>query len=160
MLPRWCRTITQLSKVGLQKNIVSPKELYAGYRNYSKVAAAATATVADSPVNGVSTKPEVNLLLTRWMKDLEKIFYGNVVAYNAAMLPEARQDEQENAIWRNVFSDDGSPMSNDAASSTVQATSRYVLQESYCLSLTDKEAIFSGNFIFSSLQNPLPDAMR
>ncbi|XP_042486274.1 uncharacterized protein LOC122066501 isoform X2 [Macadamia integrifolia] len=62
----------------------------------------------------------VNLLLTRWMKDLEKIFYGNVVAYNAAMLPEARQDEQENAIWRNVFSDDGSPMSNDAASSTVQ----------------------------------------
>lgn len=43
---------------------------------------------------------QVNLLLTRWMKDLEKIFYGNIVAYDAAMLPEARPDELQNVIWR------------------------------------------------------------
>ncbi|RVW72268.1 hypothetical protein CK203_054911 [Vitis vinifera] len=42
----------------------------------------------------------VNLLLTRWMKDLEKIFYGNIVAYDAAMLPEARPDELPNVIWK------------------------------------------------------------
>uniref|UniRef100_A0A7N0T9W8 Ubiquinol-cytochrome c chaperone domain-containing protein n=1 Tax=Kalanchoe fedtschenkoi TaxID=63787 RepID=A0A7N0T9W8_KALFE len=28
----------------------------------------------------------VNLMLTRWMKDLEKIFYGNIVAYDTALL--------------------------------------------------------------------------
>lgn len=43
---------------------------------------------------------QVNLLLTRWMKDLEKIFYGNIVAYDSAMLPEAKPDELANAIWR------------------------------------------------------------
>ncbi|OVA09292.1 Ubiquinol-cytochrome c chaperone [Macleaya cordata] len=46
------------------------------------------------------SKAGVNLLLTRWMKDLEKIFYGNIVAYDAAMLPEAKQDELVNVIWR------------------------------------------------------------
>lgn len=45
-------------------------------------------------------KSQVNLLLTKWMKDLEKIFYGNIVAYDAAVLPEARQDELQNVIWR------------------------------------------------------------
>jgi cytochrome b pre-mRNA-processing protein 3 len=34
------------------------------------------------------------------MKDLEKIFYGNVVAYDSAMLPEAKSDELANIIWR------------------------------------------------------------
>lgn len=46
------------------------------------------------------SKLQVNLLLIKWMKDLEKIFYGNIVAYDAAMLPEAKQDELQNVIWR------------------------------------------------------------
>ncbi|XP_042507010.1 ubiquinol-cytochrome-c reductase complex assembly factor 1 [Macadamia integrifolia] len=287
MLPRWSTVISQLSKVGLRKNMDYSKYLHVGCGNYSKVAAAATTIEADSSLHGVSTNPQVNLnklfwskpsslalapdsplrieepkyegfrrimlklllfyskqsksirganviyrriisqvdkqpiydvfylektfkttfsllvlhmwlclhrlkeegkegvelgqyvyeiynhdlelrvskagvnlLLSRWMKDLEKIFYGNVVAYNAAVLPEARQDELQKVIWRNVFSDDGSPMPNDAASVAVQAMTRYVRRESYCLSLTDKEAIFSGNFMFSSLQNLSPDAKR
>lgn len=100
------------------------------------------------------SKAGVNLLLTRWMKDLEKIFYGNIVAYDAAMLPEAKQDELINVIWRNIFSDDGLSKPNDAASRAVQALSRYARRESISLSLTDKEAIFSGNFMFTSLENP------
>lgn len=40
---------------------------------------------------------QVNLLLTKWMKDLEKIFYGNIVAYDAAI---GKQDELQNVIWR------------------------------------------------------------
>ncbi|THG05615.1 hypothetical protein TEA_000800 [Camellia sinensis var. sinensis] len=51
----------------------------------------------------------VNLLLTRWMKDLEKIFYGNVVAYDAALLPEAKQHELENVLWRQELSPFGDP---------------------------------------------------
>lgn len=34
------------------------------------------------------------------MKDLEKIFYGNIVAYDSAMLPEAKSDEMSKVIWR------------------------------------------------------------
>ncbi|KAG5558291.1 hypothetical protein RHGRI_008274 [Rhododendron griersonianum] len=117
------------------------------------------------------SKAGVNLLLTRWMKDLEKIFYGNIVAYDAALLPEAKQEELENVLWRNVFSDDGSSIPDDSGLRAVQANfsplfyfltlegkyksamSRYVRRESTCLSLTEKEALFSGNFMFTSLEN-------
>ncbi|KAG5558292.1 hypothetical protein RHGRI_008274 [Rhododendron griersonianum] len=85
------------------------------------------------------------------MKDLEKIFYGNIVAYDAALLPEAKQEELENVLWRNVFSDDGSSIPDD--SGLRAAMSRYVRRESTCLSLTEKEALFSGNFMFTSLEN-------
>ncbi|XP_057509438.1 uncharacterized protein LOC130792036 [Actinidia eriantha] len=105
------------------------------------------------------SKAGVNLLLTRWMKDLEKIFYGNIVAYDAAMVPEAKHHELENVLWRNVFSDDGSSIPNDVGQRAVQAMSRYIRRESACLSLTDKEAIFSGNFMFTSLENPSPESL-
>uniref|UniRef100_A0A1D1ZK33 Ubiquinol-cytochrome c reductase complex chaperone CBP3 n=1 Tax=Anthurium amnicola TaxID=1678845 RepID=A0A1D1ZK33_9ARAE len=82
------------------------------------------------------SKAGVNLLLTKWMKDLEKIFYGNIVAYDAAMSPEARNDDLLNVIWRNIFADDGSPMPNGAAADAVKALSRYTRRESTCLSLT------------------------
>ncbi|MQM07516.1 hypothetical protein Taro_040351 [Colocasia esculenta] len=111
----------------------------------------------------------VNLLLTKWMKDLEKIFYGNIVAYDSAMSTEAKNDDLLNVVWRNVFADDGSPMPDGAAADAVKAffllnlcclaspfaLSRYVRRESTCLSLTDKEAIFSGNFMFTSLENQI-----
>ncbi|XP_065018066.1 uncharacterized protein LOC135644440 [Musa acuminata AAA Group] len=100
------------------------------------------------------SKAGVNLLLTKWMKDLEKIFYGNIVAYDTAMTPEAKHDDLANVIWRNIFSEDGSGLSNDAAATAaVQAMARYTRRESTCLLLTDKEAIFSGNFMFTSLEN-------
>ncbi|RZC69141.1 hypothetical protein C5167_032235 [Papaver somniferum] len=59
--------------------------------------------------------------------ELEKIFYGNIVAYDAAMLPDAKQDELMKVLWRNVFSDDGSEMPIDAAKDTVQACSYLAL---------------------------------
>ncbi|KAG9132443.1 hypothetical protein Leryth_008375 [Lithospermum erythrorhizon] len=71
----------------------------------------------------------VNLLLSKWMKDLERIFYGNIVALDAAVLPEAKQDELQDAM------------------------SRYIRREYSCMSLTDREAIFSGNFMFTPLDS-------
>ncbi|KAL9260021.1 Ubiquinol-cytochrome-c reductase complex assembly factor 1-like protein [Drosera capensis] len=100
------------------------------------------------------SKAGVNLLLIRWMKDLEKIFYGNIVAYDNALLPEAKIDELPIVLYRNIFSDDGSSEVADAAKPAVQAISRYVRREVSCLSLTDKESMFSGNFMFTSLENP------
>ncbi|XP_020572027.1 ubiquinol-cytochrome-c reductase complex assembly factor 1 [Phalaenopsis equestris] len=98
------------------------------------------------------SKAGVNLLLIKWMKELEKIFYGNIVAYDDAMKPDAKHDELANALWRNIFSEDGTGPPNDAATTAVQAMSRYTRREATCLSLTDKEAIFSGNFLFTSLE--------
>ncbi|XWS60131.1 hypothetical protein CRYUN_Cryun07bG0008100 [Craigia yunnanensis] len=69
------------------------------------------------------SKAGVNLLLTKWMKELEKIFCGNIVAYDAALLPEATQEELADVIWRNVFSDDGTSKPDAAALHTVQACS-------------------------------------
>ncbi|XP_051138495.1 uncharacterized protein LOC127256501 [Andrographis paniculata] len=94
------------------------------------------------------SKAGVNLLLTKWMKELEKIFYGNIVAYDAAI---GKQDDMQNVIWRNVFSDDGTSKPSEAAVLPVQAMTRYIRREASCLSLTDKQAIFSGNFAFTLL---------
>uniref|UniRef100_A0A7C9ER71 Ubiquinol-cytochrome c chaperone domain-containing protein n=1 Tax=Opuntia streptacantha TaxID=393608 RepID=A0A7C9ER71_OPUST len=106
------------------------------------------------------SKAGVNLLLTRWMKDLEKIFYGNLVAYDAALLPEAGKDDLSNVLWRNVFSDDAGSEPTDAAKQVVQAMARYVRREVSCLSLTDKEAMFSGNFMFTSLEHQTQNLAR
>ncbi|KAL6580615.1 hypothetical protein OROMI_008639 [Orobanche minor] len=96
------------------------------------------------------SKAGVNLLLNKWMKELEKIFYGNIVAYDTAM---GKHDELQNVIWRNVFSDEGASKPSEGALPFVQAMTRYVRWEASCLSLTDKEAILSGNFMFTSLEN-------
>ncbi|OIV93121.1 hypothetical protein TanjilG_20783 [Lupinus angustifolius] len=82
------------------------------------------------------SKAGVNLLLTKWMKDLEKIFYGNIVAYDTAMLPEAKQGDLSNVIWKNIFSDDGTSTPDAAALHSVQAMARYARLEAICLSLT------------------------
>lgn len=106
------------------------------------------------------SKAGVNLLLIKWMKELEKMFYGSVIAYDNALSPEAKNDELVNVLWRNVFSEDGSPLSDPAAATVVQAMARYTRREYTCLSMTDKEALFSGNFMFTSLQNQLPNQKK
>ncbi|KAL1313388.1 hypothetical protein HN51_039944 [Arachis hypogaea] len=99
------------------------------------------------------SKAGVNLLLTKWMKDLEKIFYGNIVAYDTAMLPEAKPSDLATVLWRNIFSDDGSSMPDAGASQLVNAMARYARREVSCMTLTDKEALFSGNFMFTPLKH-------
>ncbi|KAI4323718.1 hypothetical protein L6164_023302 [Bauhinia variegata] len=106
------------------------------------------------------SKAGVNLLLTRWMKDLEKIFYGNIVAYDTAILPEAKPEDLSTVIWRNIFSDDGVSTPDGAALQSVQAMARYVRREVNCLSLTDKEAMYSGNFMFTPLEYQKPSTQR
>ncbi|XP_057806701.1 uncharacterized protein LOC131021504 [Salvia miltiorrhiza] len=96
------------------------------------------------------SKAGVNLLLSKWMKELEKIFYGNIVAYDAAI---GKHDDLQNVIWRNVYSDDGTSKPSEGALVSVQAFTRYVRREASSLSLTDKEAILTGNFKFTSLDD-------
>ncbi|KAL6639291.1 hypothetical protein ACP70R_023021 [Stipagrostis hirtigluma subsp. patula] len=108
------------------------------------------------------SKAGVNLLLTKWMKELEKIFYGNIVKYDAAISPEARHDELVNVIWRNIYAEEGSEAIDAAATPAVQALARYTRREATCLSLTDKDAMFSGNFQFTNLlpNTPSPNPKK
>lgn len=99
------------------------------------------------------SKAGVNLLLTRWMKDLEKIFYGNIVAYDTAMLPEAKPDELPNVIWRNVFSDGDSSMPKDDAKQAAKAMARYAHREASCLSLTGSASLLVSFCLFSHFEN-------
>ncbi|CAJ2648934.1 ubiquinol-cytochrome-c reductase complex assembly factor 1-like [Trifolium pratense] len=101
------------------------------------------------------SKAGVNLLLIKWMKELEKIFYGNIVAYDAAILQEAKPGDFATVIWRNIFSDDGSSTPDEAAWQSVQALARYARREVSCMTLTDKEALLSGNFMFTSLKHEI-----
>ncbi|VAH29936.1 unnamed protein product [Triticum turgidum subsp. durum] len=103
---------------------------------------------------------QVNLLLTKWMKELEKIFYGNIVKYDTAISPEASQDDLVNVIWRNVYADEGSEPMDAAATPAVQALARYTRREATCLSLTDKEAVFSGNFKFTTVLPTVPSPVK
>ncbi|GKF71207.1 hypothetical protein Tco_0207321, partial [Tanacetum coccineum] len=48
----------------------------------------------------LATTHQVNLLLSKWMRELEKVFYGNIVAFDTAMLPEAKPDDLQTAIWK------------------------------------------------------------
>ncbi|KAD2805352.1 hypothetical protein E3N88_38729 [Mikania micrantha] len=82
------------------------------------------------------SKAGVNLLLSKWMRELEKVFYGNIVAFDTAMLPEAKQDDLQNAIWKNVFAEDGSSKLDASALPAVLAFTRYIRRECTCLSLT------------------------
>ncbi|KQK16166.1 hypothetical protein BRADI_1g27180v3 [Brachypodium distachyon] len=106
------------------------------------------------------SKAGVNLLLTKWMKELEKIFYGNIVKYDTAISPEARQDDLVNVIWRNVYADEGSETMDAAATPAVQALARYTRREATCLSLTDKDAMFSGNFKFTTVLPHVPSPSK
>jgi len=104
------------------------------------------------------SKAGVNLLLIKWMKELEKIFYGNIVKYDAAISPEARQDDLVNVIWRNIYAEEGSEAMDAAAAPAVQALARYTRREATCLSLTDKDSMFSGNFKFTTLLPATPSS--
>ncbi|XP_006658567.1 ubiquinol-cytochrome-c reductase complex assembly factor 1 isoform X1 [Oryza brachyantha] len=106
------------------------------------------------------SKAGVNLLLTKWMKELEKIFYGNIVKYDTAISPEARQEDLVNVIWRNVYAEEGSEAMDAAAAPAIQALARYTRREATCLSLTDKEAMFSGNFKFTTLLPSAPSSSK
>ncbi|KAG2299007.1 hypothetical protein Bca4012_010565 [Brassica carinata] len=99
------------------------------------------------------SKAGVNLLLLTWMKELERIFYGNVVAYDAALLPDAKPNDLQIKLWRNIFSDDGATTPDETELKAAKAMARYVRREVGSLSLTDKESIFSGNFSFTPLDN-------
>ncbi|CAH8285547.1 unnamed protein product [Eruca vesicaria subsp. sativa] len=99
------------------------------------------------------SKAGVNLLLLTWMKELERIFYGNVMAYDTALLPDAKPNDLQIKLWRNIFSDDGTTTPDETELKAAKAMARYVRREVGSLSLTDKESMFSGNFSFTPLDN-------
>ncbi|KAL3700392.1 hypothetical protein R1sor_018414 [Riccia sorocarpa] len=91
----------------------------------------------------------VKMLISKWMKQLERNFYGAVEAYDAAMQPSADKDALARALWRNVFAEDDSPMPTGVEAAPVKSFARYVRREAACLALTDSESLLTGNIQFS-----------
>lgn len=92
----------------------------------------------------------VKMLFSKWIKELEKMFYGAVMAYDKAMQPEASKDDLACTLWRNVFAEDDSLMPTGELAIPVQNLARYVRREIACLTMTDKDALLSGNILFST----------
>ncbi|CAI5970585.1 unnamed protein product [Closterium sp. NIES-64] len=92
----------------------------------------------------------VKMLVSKWMRELERSFYGAAAAYDAAVAPGASADALPKALWRNVFAEDASDMPSGPAAAPVQALTRYVRLELASLALTDSEAILTGNIIFTN----------
>ncbi|KAL2651388.1 hypothetical protein R1flu_019516 [Riccia fluitans] len=92
----------------------------------------------------------VKMLISKWMKQLERNFYGAVEAYDAAMQPTADKDALARALWRNIFAEDDSPMPTGAEAAPVKSFARYVRREAACLAITDSESLLTGNIQFTS----------
>ncbi|GBG88902.1 hypothetical protein CBR_g48514 [Chara braunii] len=91
----------------------------------------------------------VKMVISKWMKELEKNFYGACSAYDKAMQPSTGHDELAKALWRNVFAEDASEMPTGPEAAYVHALARYVRRETASLALTDSESLLSGNILFS-----------
>lgn len=94
-------------------------------------------------------KEGIKLLVSKWMRELEKSFYGAAAAYDAAVAPAASTNALPNALWRNVYAEEASEMPSGPAAAPIQALARYVRRELACLTLTDSDAIMTGNITFS-----------
>eukprot|EP00899_Mesostigma_viride_P018965 jgi/Mesvir1/2706/Mv05103-RA.1 len=73
----------------------------------------------------------------KWLKELELNWYGCAIAYDKAVAPGSAPDEFANALWRNIFSDDGSLTPSAEMRPCVDALDRYVRRELTALQLTE-----------------------
>eukprot|EP00850_Spirogloea_muscicola_P024591 SM001112S18866 [mRNA] locus=s1112:662:2108:- [translate_table: standard] len=85
----------------------------------------------------------------KWMKELEKNFYGACSAYDYAVLPTAASDALPRALWRNIFAEDDSEMPQGPGLAPVQDLARVVRTELASLAMTDSVSMLSGNIDFS-----------
>jgi len=85
----------------------------------------------------------VKVRVSKWLKELEKNFYGACVAYDKAMKDED-QEELQRSLYRNVYHQEG-----EEANAAFLA--KYVRREVECLSLTDRKAMLAGHIQFSDL---------
>ncbi|KAK9908990.1 hypothetical protein WJX75_005649 [Coccomyxa subellipsoidea] len=83
----------------------------------------------------------VKVRVGKWLSDLEKNFYGSSMAYDKALQGEGDLTE---ALLRNVYGLDSGKRKR------AEALAKYVQREVACLSMTDSEAVMSGQVKFST----------
>lgn len=96
-----------------------------------------------SDVELLVRKEGVKVRVSKWLKELEKNFYGACVAYDKAMKDED-QLELQRSLYRNVYHQEG-----DEENAAFLA--KYVRREVKCLALTDSKAMLAGHIQFSDL---------
>ena len=95
---------------------------------------------------------------SRWISELEKMFYGAALKYDEAMrdgegvpsdasMSVAGRDALADALQKNVVEGQGSAGADEATIAALLA--RYVRRELLCLEMTDAHKILEGNLRFS-----------
>jgi len=95
---------------------------------------------------------------SRWISELEKMFYGAALKYDEAMrdgegvpsdasMSVAGRDALADALLKNVVEGQGSAGADEATIAALLA--RYVRRELLCLEMTDAHKILEGNLRFS-----------
>lgn len=83
----------------------------------------------------------VKVRVSKWLKELEKGFYGACESYEKALKGD---DVMVEALLRNVYGND------QAQRQTADTLARYIAREMACLKLTPGSAIMAGKIKFSS----------
>ncbi|KAK9786183.1 hypothetical protein WJX73_010833 [Symbiochloris irregularis] len=85
-------------------------------------------------------KQGVVVRVSKHLKELETIFYGNCLSYEKGM---AGEEDLQTAVLRNIYAGDEKHRSDAAA------LCHYMKRELACLSMTDSEAVLAGQIKFS-----------
>jgi len=92
-------------------------------------------------------KEGVKVRVNKWLKELEKIFYGTCQSYERAL---AGETDLVDALQRNVYGDDPTQRAHAVT------LSQYIRRELDCLKLTPTEDVMKGKIMFSRLHHPVP----
>ena len=81
----------------------------------------------------------VRVRISKWLKELEKIFLGQCLALDKAV--EGDQGDLEEALWKNIFAGEGDRRA-------AAALARYVRRELASLEMTELETVLNGDLAF------------
>jgi len=93
--------------------------------------------------------PPAQVRISKWLKDLETMFYGSSLAYDKALQGGRGLGE---ALLRNVYGGDA------ARGADAEALARYVRRELDCLALTESADVMTGQLRFSAARLARPAA--
>eukprot|EP00878_Enallax_costatus_P036345 GHUV01040806.1.p1 GENE.GHUV01040806.1~~GHUV01040806.1.p1 ORF type:complete len:144 (+),score=26.84 GHUV01040806.1:109-540(+) len=84
----------------------------------------------------------VSVHVSKWLKKLEKQFYGTCFAYDKALVSSNTADLSQ-SLLKNVYEDEASKTDN------ARLLARYLRRQLSCLELTDVEQVYAGQIQFS-----------
>lgn len=89
----------------------------------------------------------VKVRVNKWLKELERMFYGSCESYEKAL---KGQEDMADVLLRNVYGD------NSAKRQSAATLAQYIRRELACLEMTPSQEVMSGSIMFSRLHADRP----